>query len=627
MGNIRKGEQNIMERDREEGVGMESTVQDDSGQFDSFRARSARKQRKNRKRRDQGRKKIALIGAVAVIILFFVLVVAFMYKKYAPSKKVMPLTQYFEKLKDGEILLFHHDIQLEEKGFLDGEHIYLPYNAVVNCINKRFYFDNTENMLSYTTATEVIRTEVGSTSYYINKSKIDEGYAIVKTEGDSVYVALDFVKEFSNVEYQFYEKPNRLMIESGWGKKYSYYNVKKATKVRNGAGIKCDILASLEENDVVRVVKDGSEELESYAKVMTKDGVTGFVLKKYLSDKYEEVLTNDYKEEKYPHITKDETICMAWHQVTNQDANNGLLNTIASASGLNVISPTWFSVTSNTGNLSSLASETYVQRAHGAGLEVWALCDDFAVADGTVELATLLGNTTNRDKLVNRLIANALEYNLDGLNIDFENVTAETADAYLEFLRELSVKCRNNGIVLSVDSYVPSEYTAYYDREEQGKIVDYVCVMAYDEHYGGSEESGSVASIGFVQDAVDQITQMVDPSQVIIGVPFYTRLWREQDTDGKVKVSSTAYGMSQAQNVLTQNGATASWDEETGQNYAEFSSEDSVYKMWLEDEISINKKLEVIFADRDAGKVAGIGCWKIGLEKSSIWNVILKYTN
>ena len=616
-----------MEKDKEEGVGMENVGQEDARKFDSFRARSARKQRRDRKRRDQGRKKIALLGAAVIVLLLLVLVIAFMYKKYAPSKKVMPLTEYFEELKSGEILLFDHDTQLEEKGLLDGEHIYLPYDVVVRCVNKRFYFDDTENILSYTTATEVIRTEVGNSFYYMNKSKTDEGYAIVKTEGDAVYVALDFVKEFSNVEYTFYENPNRLMIESGWGKTYSYYNVNKATKVRNGAGIKCDILASLEENDIVRVVQDGSEELESYAKVMTKDGVTGFVLKKYLSDKYEEVLTNDYEEEKYPHITKDETICMAWHQVTNQDANNGLLNTISSASGLNVICPTWFSVTSNTGNLSSLASETYVQRAHGAGLEVWALCDDFAVDEGTVQLATLLGNTTNRDKLVNRLIANALEYNLDGINIDFENVTAETADAYLEFLRELSVKCRNNGIVLSVDSYVPSEYTAYYDREEQGKIVDYVCVMAYDEHYGGSKESGSVASIGFVQDAVDQITQMVDPSRVIIGVPFYTRLWREQDTDGSMKVSSTAYGMSQAQSVLTQNGATASWDEETGQNYAEFSSGDSVYKMWLEDETSINKKLEVIFAERDAGKVAGIGCWKLGLEKSSIWNVILKYTN
>lgn len=616
-----------MERDREEEVGMESVTQDTSQQFDSLRARSARKQRNSRRKRNQGKQRMAFVLAAVIMILLIGTVIALMYKKYAPSKKVMPLTKYFEELKDGEILLFDHDTQLEEKGLLDGEHMYLPYDVVIGCINKRFYFDDTENILSYTTATEVIRAEVGSTAYYVNKSKTDEGYAIVKMEGDAVYVALDFVKEFSNVEYEFYKKPNRLMIESGWGETYSYYNVEKSTKVRNGAGIKCDILASLEENDIVRVVQDGSEELESYAKVMTKDGVTGFVLKKHLSDKYEEVLTNDYKEEKYPNITKDETICMAWHQVVNQDANNGLLNTIASAKGLNVISPTWFSVTSNTGSISSLASETYVQRAHGAGLEVWALCDDFAVTEGTVQLETLLGNTTNRDKLVNRLIANALEYNLDGLNIDFEYVTAETADAYLEFLRELSVKCRNNGIILSVDSYVPSEYTAYYDREEQGKIVDYVCVMAYDEHYGGSEESGSVSSIGFVQDAVDQITQMVDPSKVIIGVPFYTRLWKEQDADGEVKVSSTAYGMSQVESILTQNGVTASWNEETGQNYGEFTADNSVYKVWLEDETSINKKLEVIFAERDAGKVAGISCWKIGLEKSSIWDVIIKYTN
>lgn len=591
----------------------------------SFRERSKRKRlREQRKKRSGFDPKRIIVGVIIAILFITVCTVA--VKKYAPSKKVMELTDYYEVAKD-EVMILLHDEIAEEKGIYEDGHIYLPYNLIVDEINKRFYFDSKENILSFTNATEIIRTEVGAKEYYINKSKTTLDYPIVKTNGEAVYICLDYIKLFSNVEYEFYKSPNRVMVEAGWGNKYSYYSVNKSTKLRYSQSIKSDILAPLEESDVLRVVDTEDELLEGYAKVMTKDGVVGYAQTKYLSDVYEEKLTNDYKEVTYPHISKDETINLVWHQVTSQAANDNLLDAISNTKGVNCISPTWFSILSNDGQLSSLASENYVKRAHDNGLEVWALCDDFRAHTDEIDLATVLGNTTSRDKLVNGLIANAIQYNLDGINIDFEYITAKTASAYLEFLRELSVKCRNNGIVLSVDSYVPSEYTAYYDREEQGKIVDYVIVMAYDEHYAGSEESGSVASIGFVEDAVNNIVKMVDPSQVIIAMPFYCRQWREQTTDGETKVSSVAYGMDQAANVLKQNGVTTVWDDETGQYYGEFESGDSVYKIWLEDEKSIELKLKTIFKERKQGKVAGVASWKLGLQKRSIWNVIKKYTN
>ena len=612
----------LKEEERKEG---ESLIERSRREKWEEKRRKRQEKRENRKERKK-RRKLPMILAASFLVLLFVIAFSFLYKRYSPSNKVMPLSKYFH-VKGNEVALMVHDKYLEDTGFVEENQIYIPYEVVQQYINKRFYFDSTENILSYTTAYEVIRSEVGSGNYQVNKSKSQKQYEIVKTKGEKAYIALDFVKEYSNVTYKLYKNPNRLMIESGWGNTYSYYKVKKSTKLRYRAGIKCDILKKLEESDVLRVVNDGSEELKSYAKVMTKDGVTGYVLKKHLSDVYEETMTNDYKEETYPHITKSKEISMAWHQVTNMSANAGLLNTISSTKGLNVISPTWFAISSNKGEISSLASEDYVQKAHNNGLEVWALCNDFEAKSGTVDLATVLGNTSNRDKLVNRLVASAIEYNLDGINIDFEYITKKTAAAYLEFLRELSVKCRANGIVLSVDSYVPSSYTTYYDREEQGKVVDYVVVMAYDEHYAGSEESGSVASIGYVKDAVEQITESVNPSQVIIGIPFYTRLWREYDENGAKKISSSALSMSQAEETVKRNGATAKWDETTAQNYAEFKADNSVYKIWLEDEKSIEEKLKVIFSDQNNGKIAGISCWKLGMEKKNIWNTLMKYTN
>lgn len=591
----------------------------------SFRERSKRKRQSEQRRKRKGVHPKRIIAGVIIFVLF-IAICTVAVKKYAPSKNVMELTNYYKVAKD-EVMIVLHDEIAEEKGIYEDGHIYMPYNLVVNQINKRFFFDSKENILSFTNATEIIRTEVGAKEYYVNKSKTALDYQIVKTNGEAVYICLDYIKLFSNVEYEFYKSPNRIVVETGWGNMYSYYSVNKSTKLRYAQSVKSDILAALEESDILRVVETEDELLEGYAKVMTKDGVVGFVQTKYLSDVYEEKLTNDYKEEAYPHISKDETINLVWHQVTTKDANNNLLDAISNTKSVNCISPTWFSILNNDGELSSLASETYVKRAHDNGLEIWALCDDFRARTDEIDLATVLGNTTSRDRLVNGLIANAIQYNLDGINIDFEYISQKTASAYLEFLRELSVKCRNNGIVLSVDSYVPSEYTKYYDREEQGKIVDYVIVMAYDEHYAGSEESGSVASIGFVEEAVNNIVKMVDPSKVIIAMPFYCRQWREQTTDSGTKVSSVAYGMEQAANVLKQNGVKPVWDDETGQYYGEFESGDSVYKIWLEDEKSIELKLKTIFKERKQGKVAGVASWKLGLQKKSIWDVIKKYTN
>lgn len=599
-------------------------MNNDSGQQSGSNPESLNERSKREKRKDKG--STGLIIVLLMVLVGATIVGGLLYKKYAPSKKMMPLTTFFQSSED-EVLLMLHDTVLEETGYIEGKELYLPYEVVVDNINQRFYFDSSENILSLATATELIRSEVGSTTYTINKSKVNLDYPVIKVQGEQVYLAMDFVKEYSNVEFNFYETPNRLMIEAGWGNTYQYYSVNKATQLRYKPGSKSDVLVKLEEADILRVVNDGTEEMESYDKVMTKDGVTGYVLKKYLSEPYEEEMVNDYTGDVFPHITKDKTINMTWHQVTTTAANDGLLNAIASTKGLNVISPTWFSLADNNGNVTSLASETYVQRAHNSGLEVWALCDDFKASKNEISLAEVLGKTSKRDKLINRLLANAIEYNLDGINIDFENIKKETAPAYLEFLRELSIKCRVNGIVLSVDSYVPSEYTEFYDREEQGKVVDYVVVMTYDEHYAGSEESGSVSSIGFVKDAVTQITQMVPPSQVIMALPFYTRLWKEQSTESGIEVSSSAYGMSQAESIVAANGAKVSWDKETAQNYAQYESQGIVYKIWLEDEKSLEEKLKVVFAEQENGKIAGVSSWKLTLEKSSVWDTIIKYTN
>jgi spore germination protein YaaH len=232
-------------------------------------------------------------------------------------------------------------------------------------------------------------------------------------------------------------------------------------------------------------------------------------------------------------------------------------------------------------------------------------------------------------------MAAAIQYDLDGINLDFEELSGSVGDAYIQFVRELSLKCKANGIILSVDNYVPSEYTTFYNRSEQAVFADYVIVMAYDEHYAGSDE-GSVSSIGFVTSGVENTLKEVPANQIILGLPFYTRVWQEtpKDTDGDdvesasddyvpYTLTSTAVGMNEADTLVTENGAQKEWNDECGQYYAEYTAGGDTFKIWLEEETSLEEKLKVM----QANSLAGVSFWKLGLERETAWDVIIKYTS
>ncbi|MDF2609933.1 MAG: glycoside hydrolase family 18 [Lachnospiraceae bacterium] len=562
--------------------------------------------------------KQAVIGAGIVLAIIIIVIAAFLIKLFTPSDKVMELSEYYETLED-EVLVILQDEIYEQKGLLSDGVVYLDYETIVEKFNQRFYWDANENILIYTTPTEIIRTEVGSKEYHVNKSKKELDYEIVKTDGDQAYVALDFVALYSDMRYEFYETPNRIVVQYKWGD-YLFSTVKKATQLRYEPDIKSDILVELKPEDLLTYIDTSEVVKKGFRKVITVDGIIGYVKTKYISESFYDAVESDYQEPEYTSITKDETINLVWHQVTNTDANNGLISLLEKTKGVTTISPTWYKVNSNEGTISSLASETYIERAHSLGIEVWALVDDF---DPNIDMLEVLSYTSRREKLTNELIASAIKYNLDGINVDFERITLENGKNFIQFIRELSVKCRNNGIVLSIDNYVPKEYSAYYNITEQGIVADYVIIMAYDEHHGGSDVSGSVASIYFVNEGIEDTLEMVSGDKVIIGIPFYTRLWKETPENGSVKVTSDAYAMSYGEELLRNNGVEPVWDEAAGQYYGEYEKEGSLYKIWLEEEESIEAKLKLI----DQAEVAGIAGWKLGLEKESIWNIIIKYVN
>lgn len=568
-------------------------------------------------------KKPILIGIFVVVLVAVLAVAVHLIKKYTPSKNHMSLKEYFAT-EEGHAKVILNDQISDANALYDNGQFYLDIEFVKENLNHRFYWDDTENILIYTTSTAMIKTDLDSQDVYTNNSKSSRDYVTVKTDGQTAYIALDYIKEYTALDYEKYDSPDRVVIENIYDTDISYYDVKKEAALRVKPSIKSDILATLKEGVQVRALAAGDKKSDDkdngdFVQVMSESGIIGYVKKKHLGSVYTDQQKTDFREETYSHILMDEKVVLAWHQVTNQTANGRLTEILAATKGVNVVAPTWFQTSDNSGNISSLASDQYVQTAHKAGVKVWALCDDFAA---NMKIGKVLASTSKRQKLAKNLTAEAIRYSLDGINIDFENVKAENGEDFVQFVRELGIMCRNNGIVLSIDNYPLKDFNAYYDQAEQAAVADYIITMAYDEYYSGSEKAGPVSSLSYVTDSIKALDGLVPAEQSVIALPFYSRLWTEKTKDGKVDLSCEAYSMAGAQEVIEDSKTEVKWDDATSMNYLEYKKGKAVYKMWVEDEKSLEEKMKAV---SDAG-VGGMAFWKLGLEESSIWDKIVKYS-
>ena len=565
------------------------------------------------------KKKAAPVLAI-VLLIVIVAGIGFLtrvIKKYTPSSEVMSSQEYFGLDREGEAAIVVGSEILPYKGKILNEVAYVDYQAVKEVLNDYFYWDSENNTMLYTMPTDVVQILAGSNSYTADGKTQSLNYNIVLIDGTETYIALDFVKQYTDISYEMFHDPDRIVINNEWGD-MTVASIRKAGKVRSLGGIKSPILREVEKNEVVRIL----EPMEDWTKILTQDGYIGYIKNDRLVKERTETRTSDFVAPEYTNIQKDYKINLVWHQTTSMDANYNIIYDIANVKKVNTISPTWFSIASNDGTLDSLALADYVDTAHSNHMEVWPLVDNFSE---NIDFTAVMNSTSARNKIENQLIAAAIEYSFDGINVDFENISEDAADGYIQFMRELSVMCRKNGIVLSVDVPVPMDFTAHYNRKALGEVCDYLMIMGYDEHYAGSEEAGTVASLSFEEEGIQNTLLEVAAEKVVSGIPFYTRLWcTTTNEDGTTTVTSEAMGMNQAQQTLENNQVEASWDETTGQNYAQFNGESGeLYQIWLEDTESLTRKLELI-KNYDLG---GVAEWKLGLEEDSVWDLIAKYVS
>lgn len=560
--------------------------------------------------KEQQKKKAA---PVLVVLILIVLVGAagvgsFLINRYKPGTEYMAGNEYFNLTDENSVALIQNGELLEEQAVLIGGEPYAAYTYVESQLNSCFYWDEETKGILLTTSGGVQTLLPGDAAV----AKTPGGQPAVQQESDGkVYISLDVVKEYTDLDYAYYSDPNRVVIRNEWDGVEQATVQSDTAQVRQKGGIKSLILADVQKGDTLLYL----ENLDNWCKVMTADGYTGYIQTEDISEP-EAIEARTAKKDSYERITRDHKINLVWHQSTSTESNDAMAEMTAEMTGVNVISPTWFSVTDETGTISSLASADYVKLTHDAGREVWGLIDNFNEAfDETTDLAY----ASVRSRIIEQLLAEAASCGMDGINVDFENLKEAGIPHYLQFLRELTSAAHTQNLVVSVDTPVPQAYTMYYQRGEQARFVDYMIVMAYDEHFAGSEEAGSVSSLPFVQQAVEEMTRVMPADQVICGIPFYTRVWTEKF--GQSAITSEVLGMDGAKNYAKENQMTETWDASLGQNVATVETSDARYTIWMEDEQSMEEKLKVI----QSADLAGVAEWKLGFECADVWSLISKY--
>lgn len=549
---------------------------------------------------------------IVIILIVLVLAVSFIYERLhadTPTDKMADLNDIYQS-EDGTAAVIANGVLSEARAEWRGQTAYLNLGIVRDELNDHFYWDDNEKLLLYTTANEVVRADAESTyqgvPVFFEQGKNDAAES-------RVYISLDYVSCYTNMQVETYSAPSRVFLRTIYGES-EYADVAEETAVHSKANVKSPLLVKASAGSRLWVIREeGSDWL--YVYVGGEDGgVVGYVQRKLVSNLETVDDAGPYQQPEYTHLSLSEPIRMVWHQVFQESGLDAWDSLMENVSGVNVLAPTWFSIVDSEGTVESRANQEYVDRAHANGMQIWALVENIN-SEVKLDNARLLNTTSSRNRIIQTLIEQALAYGIDGLNVDLEGLPSSAGSGYIQFIRELSVECRKNGLILSVDNYVPSAWTTHYQRDKQAEVIDYLVIMAYDEHYNGSE-AGSTASFPFVENGIaNTIAQGVPADRIICAVPFYSRIWHG---DGS-SVSSETISMPNMQAYIAEHELTPVWEDDIAQNYVEYTDEEeTLNRIWVEDASSLQAKIDVI---RNYS-LAGVAGWKLGMETSDVWSIL-----
>lgn len=534
----------------------------------------------------------------------------YLYLRFIPNNHVAVPDYAFEHpiMLEGELA--------EEGAILQNDELLLPVDVINEALpDMPIYYESDTGSIVMTTVDKVLHLQTESLTATINQKPYNLTVAAVEQDG-TVYVPVTPLEQLYGVQASLAENSGIVtLLTAGESVQLAEPKSDKQAVIRAGASIREPIVEKVPASGTMRVWgTDGK-----WLFVQGPDGYSGYVRANDVTLTTKEEVQEPEREDPFvPWKDGDVPINLTWEAVYDRNPDTA---DIPAMQGVNVVSPTWFELQDGEGTIKGNADSAYVRWAHEQGMQVWALFSNGFEPEQTTKA---LASADTRFYMIQQLVAFAELYHLQGINIDFENVNTSDKQNLVQFVKELTPLLHEQGLVVSIDVTPKSNsemWSLFLDRAALGKVVDYMMVMAYDEHWASSPEAGSVASLGWTEESVSRIIEEdgVPPEKLILSMPLYTRLWTEApDENGEVKVSSKAIGMDKVQSILKEKKLTPVYDEESGQHYVEYTEDGALNRIWIEDEVSIQARVALA---REYG-LAGVATWQRSFQTNSIWKTI-----
>ena len=485
----------------------------------------------------------------------------------------------------------------------------LPIDIVKKYFDPNLFWDEKLHRIVITSKNKVVKMNLNSNTISVN-NKLLPCVVPAKSINGTIYIPINFLKNIYGINITINNDLNVIVIDYNHKTSRQGQVIQLISQIRKNKLISSPIVKKLMFGDKLEVFAA----YKDWYKVRSKEGIIGFIEAQYVQ------LTPNVasKSKTKPGSLKDvhtQKLSLAWDQSLNIDSINKI-------DGLQILSPTWFSVSDINGTVKSKANINYVKKAHQSGYKVWAL---FSNSFSPIISSRILNDGLLKDKVINQIVTYAKTYNLDGINIDFENINLKDKDMYSQFVRELAPMLRAQGKVVSVDVGTPDgseNFSRCFDLKALADAVDYVALMTYDQHWSTCSYSGSVAQYSWVEDKLQATLKKVPSTKLLLGLPFYTRGWKEDiDSSGSTKATQyKVFSMKGAKTEVKINNAEVRWANESGQFYAQFSKDNSIYKIWLEDNDSINLKSSLVYKYN----LAGVAIWEKTYATPDVWEVLKK---
>ncbi len=546
------------------------------------------------------------------MLLTFIIIFFFLIGSLILTYFYLPFFQRDISNSNDEIQIYYMGELMSQVGYKDKGILYLPYTFIKEYIDTEINWDEKMNYAIITTNENVFHFPLGDTEGLLNLEPYSFTYPLIKYN-DNIYLPIDPLYSFYDIEIEYYNDKAFFIIHDLKQPILQGFIVKD-TKLRTQPKFNSSWNNVIGLNENINIMR----EVDGWYWIESEKGSIGYINKEYVQ--LSEIKTSLIEKEIYqPWNPIGEPIQFIWEYANKYSTID--TSKIDDIKGIQVISPTWFNLQDD-GLIENIADIAYIDWAHKNGYQIWPLFSNSFDPDLTHEI---LSDASLRIKVIKQLLSYTDLYQLDGINLDFENVNVEDKDMLVQFIRELTPLLHEKNRTVSMDvtfNSLSKNWSLFYDRKRLGEVVDYVIVMGYDEYWAASTVAGPVASLPWVEKGIIRILDEVPNDKLILGVPLYTRLWTEEiDDQGKISVSSKTYTMDMVSDWVIKNNVDIQYDMKSQQNYVELKEDLITYKIWIEDDVSMKKRIDLI----NKYNLAGIAAWRRGFESKDFWIDISEY--